>query len=797
MRLLQNLRSQLVRLSGTTALTVAAVMSLPQSASAETKSYVVDWFYMANYYGGPEDCPQGLNPSSVEFYRRDFTRMGKPKEEVDRLLDGFPGPGFGPWSPVAIIRGDGKTNVYANPESAPDPGNFTIEGKYAWGFNLDGRGKTDKSFEDPVTHEAGIDNELFRTVGCIRSYRPSQPGARSVYSEYVWDVLRDRMPAWLITVDREGNEGSVTFDRALQTAPRDATGEHPRINMTFEVDPSSRAHYVVKGKFDGDTFTANELVPQINFMGDDFGLASDLSLRGARMKFTMNADGSLKGLVGGYQRWIHVYFAVASRGFSNEYVHSQDAPSVYYALKRGADANPDPKTGENRDISAAYMIEALPAKVIHPPAKGKPQLVKKPVIDAPLTTPVGITTQLSVKKALKRDATDEEKKEYAKLPTPPQMIYADAKGMTLYVSDKDTAGVSNCTAECAKTWLPALAPKDAKAYGDWSLIKRAEGRQWALRGKPLYTSVKDNEIGAVKAISTADLSWKAAAFVPGQGFVSPDGIQAAEVVGAAGIALVNDLGMPLYVFDGDAFKDKNACVNNGECLNRWKPVLAGQLSRAIGDFTVVESGQRYQWAFKGKPLFSFDGDTQPGDAVGAGLDRRWQVALVSKNFMPANVIVQRNHYEGFNLTTTDGMTIYQRDRWRSYNGGHSVRIGIKGNPSLGRLLGTAACVNNCLENWKPLIAPAKAQATGWWDIAVREDGTRQWVYQGYPVYTFNEDQNPGDMRGNEMIEYVGGYASISDPFAVAETGEVFAGPGAVGGVSGTAAGAMIWHSVLP
>ena len=38
----------------------------PQSLrAAESKSYVVDWFYMANYYGGPEDCPKGLNPAKA------------------------------------------------------------------------------------------------------------------------------------------------------------------------------------------------------------------------------------------------------------------------------------------------------------------------------------------------------------------------------------------------------------------------------------------------------------------------------------------------------------------------------------------------------------------------------------------------------------------------------------------------------------------------------------------------------------------------------------------------------------
>jgi hypothetical protein len=37
---------------------------------------------------------------------------------------------------------------------------------------------------------------------------------------------------------------------------------------------------------------------------------------------------------------------------------------------------------------------------------------------------------------------------------------------------------------------------------------------------------------------------------------------------------------------------------------------------------------------------------------------------------------------------------------------------------------------------------------------VRPDGTRQWVYQGYPLYTYQGDKNPGDMNGNDIFNMV-------------------------------------------
>jgi len=78
-------------------------------------------------------------------------------------------------------------------------------------------------------------------------------------------------------------------------------------------------------------------------------------------------------------------------------------------------------------------------------------------------------------------------------------VFADTKGMTLYTYDKDTEpGKSSCTGDCIKAWPAAVAPASAKAAGDWSVIARDDGtKQWAFKGKPLYTFVKDTDIGWV------------------------------------------------------------------------------------------------------------------------------------------------------------------------------------------------------------------------------------------------------------------------------------------------------------
>jgi predicted lipoprotein with Yx(FWY)xxD motif len=71
-----------------------------------------------------------------------------------------------------------------------------------------------------------------------------------------------------------------------------------------------------------------------------------------------------------------------------------------------------------------------------------------------------------------------------------------ANAHTLYTFDRDTPGKSACVAQCAVNWPPLLAPADAKAAGDWTLVTRDDGRkQWAYKGKPLYAWSKDARPG--------------------------------------------------------------------------------------------------------------------------------------------------------------------------------------------------------------------------------------------------------------------------------------------------------------
>lgn len=75
-------------------------------------------------------------------------------------------------------------------------------------------------------------------------------------------------------------------------------------------------------------------------------------------------------------------------------------------------------------------------------------------------------------------------------------VLANAKGMTLYVFDKDQAGKSVCDGACAANWPPLQANPGSVDVGGFAVISRNDGSvQWSYQGRPLYTWIKDHKPG--------------------------------------------------------------------------------------------------------------------------------------------------------------------------------------------------------------------------------------------------------------------------------------------------------------
>ncbi len=334
-----------------TALAVAA-----PAATAETRGYAISLIYTASYHS-PENCPQGGNGGPKEMKTRILMSRGYSKEKALEVIANDDTDEKGNRIDFRT-RGqiDGKpASVTTFPQSYPDPHIETAQGRFAYGFDLDGQAGPN-SFEDPETHQQGVDNQMWRVLGCFANYwvrRPVIPYNESI----VWDTAMDSMPAWLISISGEdlGKDGpvTVTFDRALNVLMRDAVGSVlPGSSYTIDDDP--RSHSVFKGQIKNGVVTVE---PASFFMQGESQFYALLRLSQAQVRIYLKPDGTVHAVLGGYQPWLDYYHYLAIRGEGDGLV---DLPGVYNAMKRLADANPDPATGQNRDISAAYYIEAAP-----------------------------------------------------------------------------------------------------------------------------------------------------------------------------------------------------------------------------------------------------------------------------------------------------------------------------------------------------------------------------------------------------------------------------------------------------
>lgn len=345
------------------ALSLGAVTALGAgSAAAETRGYVLNWFHMSTY-STPEDCPGGTNPSAEQLFARIMKDAGKSQAEIDAALKDFPNPMYF----MAPMRGkiDGKpVNIYVNPTAAPDPMIKLAQGKLSYGFNLDGKdGPND--FKDPDTGETGIDNMLYRAVGCFNTQRATPP-SRPTFPAIQWDMLRDQMPAWLIEVKniddpKNDPDVDVTFYRATGPIMRNAAGE-AQADQSFQADGNPRNTSKVKGHIKDGVLTTDTF--DFNIIGDPFTVP-EYHFSKAQVRLKMDGDG-VKGVIGGYQPWKMIYASFSIGGSVNEANLSIDVQGIYYALRKLADFDPDPATGENRQISTTYAMEGVPAFVIPP-----------------------------------------------------------------------------------------------------------------------------------------------------------------------------------------------------------------------------------------------------------------------------------------------------------------------------------------------------------------------------------------------------------------------------------------------
>jgi hypothetical protein len=355
--------------------TILASLLAFAAAHGETRGFAVTWFQPA-MYTGDDDCPDGLNKSPD--FAAIFAAEGKTPEQIKELIDHPNTPEF---AAAVINRGPHGENVCADPASVPDPGHKTVQGKIAFGFNLDG--KTDSGgapAANTCAHEkftspdgvAGIDNQHYRALGCMVALRGKR-GHDGFVLSYIMERMRaEGLRTYLVEIsgiDDPKTNKDVQVGIYLGSDPLvlDAKGDVRR-DTTQRISKDVRWHNVVHGTMQDGVITTD--VFDLNLLGDPLWVP-EFHFRQARMRLELQPNGDIKGIVGGYEDVATMYYNTVKSGILFETTNAATCPGVYYALKRMADGYPDPKTGECTAISTAFNIEAIPAFVLHQPGAAK------------------------------------------------------------------------------------------------------------------------------------------------------------------------------------------------------------------------------------------------------------------------------------------------------------------------------------------------------------------------------------------------------------------------------------------
>ncbi len=221
-------------------------------------------------------------------------------------------------------------------------------------------------------------------------------------------------------------------------------------------------------------------------------------------------------------------------------------------------------------------------------------------------------------------------------------LLLNERGFSVYASDADTAGKSNCDANCARSWPPMLAPESVRPHGAWTIIERAPGvRQWAFRGQPLYLYSLDTRARSLEGSDVPGWHnvYTQRAPAPPAEFTVQDT--------TAGQVLADPHGMTIYAYTcGDDAVDQLGCDHPTEtqvyrlmmcgggdaerCLRTFPYVTAGSNAASHSrSWSVISidplTGRRAAatdksavrvWAYRERPVYVYAGDAQPGDVNG-------------------------------------------------------------------------------------------------------------------------------------------------------------------------------------
>ena len=315
-------------------------------------AYVMTDLFWSVYQtpGAIQECPQGFNDGPREQFEQLFPYHQALTVEETQLRQEIE-----TWHPTT--ESDGFEF-------------FQVEGGISWGVNLDGEvGLNDFAHPDGTS---GIDNELYRAVGCIIGFRGPNGVEYIFQNKAIADERYNRMMIELTEVDDLENDDSVTVSvyRGLDRLLTDATGSKIVPGGTQRVD--TRWGQKLIRQIDAkivDSKLITESIPDLIIPWQNLNVPSLQLIRDARFVLDLTAQGAT-GLLAGYADVDTWYYQLIRNDSTHHLSNGQiSGISLYKALRRLADAHPSSETGENTAISTALNIKMTQVFISHPPSQ--------------------------------------------------------------------------------------------------------------------------------------------------------------------------------------------------------------------------------------------------------------------------------------------------------------------------------------------------------------------------------------------------------------------------------------------
>lgn len=331
------------------ALGAATVQAADSPIRAGTIGYVLTAKNVAIWQSkdGKVECPEGINDGPREQFKTLYPMdAGQRYKFVETQLE--------------------REGEIWNPTTQPEPKLHFKEaqGTTAIGLNLDGKvGPRDFTSPDG---EPGIDNQMYRVLGCVDNYR----GPDGSYRHFIQDYMRKfNYNRWLLEVSQvddltNDDDVTVTLYRGKDALMVDTLGGYtPGSTQRIDFRWGKSFIYQLRGKIkDGvlTTVPADITFPESQARGVPY-----LSVHDWRVKLKLTEE-SAQGLMAGYTD-IERYYNSLGQNWSTHHrsYGAEPMTSEYRAMRKNADAYPDPTTGQNTAISMAWEIKFVQAFILH------------------------------------------------------------------------------------------------------------------------------------------------------------------------------------------------------------------------------------------------------------------------------------------------------------------------------------------------------------------------------------------------------------------------------------------------